>query len=360
MICWSRVVPFIIIILYFSLKIINYIWKRNALTRQVRLLNGDDRWDEKYIKLNEWLMKKIGREKDFNVRNERGIDPSPSSCRELALLVSESQKDRVDVCQEMSRDVCGLDSRLMEKVVIPRGEKTSFVSANGMHLIPGETYCVFKRPPLLKSNVVECNERWGYWKYSPIQDRWVCHSKLPGIYDAEKDAFTPCSSGGGRFTIDDRVVPPEILATRYEPRDFYDVEFQKRCGCRCNGDAGYVFVPEKSRTTCFKDPCRAALPPFSAAVGYAHDTKTCECGDYFTNQFNDKRQPCTACPYDRPQYDANNYTLTVYVKCGSGKDDLFPCESAEDEIRGCRKAIVRVKPREKMTDDETFEERMFW
>ena len=365
MLCWPRIIPFIFLIIYFLYKVSDYIIKRNALKKYNRLLDGDDRWDDDYIKLNKWLMKKISEENEKKTEDSKNDNEfflssssfSPSLCREMALLVPENQRSDKNICQEMSRDVCGIDSQLMEKIVIPIDEKTNFISANGMHLLPGETYCVFKKPPL--NSKVKCNENWGYWNYSPIQDRWVCRSKVPGIYNAEKDEFSPCK-GGGKFVIDNIVVSPKELANEYKPQQFYDVEFQKKCGCICDNYKGYIFVPEISRTTCFKDPCRASLPPFSAAPGYKHKTGECHCGDFFTNLFNDKKQPCTACPYDRPQYDEKNHTLTVHIKCGNQADDLFPCESYEENIRGCRKAIILVKPLSDKVDNEIFEKRIFW
>ena len=364
MFCWPRIIPFIFLLVYFLFKVSDYIKKRNTLKKYNRLLNGDDRWDEEYIKLNRWLMKKISKDnekegKEFKNKDDSFLSSSisPSLCHELALLVPEHQRLDKNICQEMSRDICGIDSQLIEKIVIPKDEKTNFISANGMHLIPGETYCVFKKPPL-NSNV-KCNEIWGYWNYSPIQDRWVCRSKVPGIYNAEKDEFSPCK-GGGQFAIDNIVVPPEKLANEYKPEQFYDVEFQKRCGCICDNKKGFIFVPEISRTKCFKDPCRASLPPFAAAPGYENETGNCNCGEFFTNLFNDIKQPCTACPFDRPQYDEKNHTLTVYIKCGNETDDLFPCDSYEDNIRGCRKAIILVKPLLEKMNDEIFEQRIFW
>ena len=417
MICWSRVIPFIILIMYFLWQIFNYIDKRKKLKKYSQLLQVDDRWDEKYIKLNQWLMKKIIRENEME--NSLGIINSddnihdidkqlaikspfqesmtsslPSStsslCRELAFLVPESSSSTNDndICSEMAREVCGIDSQFVEKITIPEGIKTNFVAANGMHLLSGETYCIFNKPPLnslsSSSSSIQCNERWGYWKFSPILDRWVCHSKVPGVYNAEQDEFSPCKAGGGKFVIDNIEVSPESLATDYDPRQFYDVEFQKRCGCICDEKMGYIFVPEKSRTTCYRDPCRAALPPFSAAPGYVRETGYCDCGNFFTNLFDDNKQPCTACPYERPQYDEKNHTLTVFIKCGGNKnsffhnddddnndddDDnyLFPCESDEDKLRGCRKAIFRVKPmgiinsENKIEEaEEVFENRIFW
>ena len=390
MICWSRVVPFLILMLLFLWQISFYIDNRKKLKEYSQLLRGDDRWNERNIKLNRWLIKRINQENEKkrnkiradkdNNEDEEGMGfleedtVSAERCRELALLVPENHTFDEDICAKMTRDVCGIDSQFVEKITIPDGEKTNFIAANGLHLLAGETYCVFKKPPLSSysysssssSLSVKCDERWGYWKYSPIQDRWVCHSKVPGIYDAEKDQFSPCSAGGGKFVIDNVQVSPEQLAKEYEPRHFYDVDFQKRCGCVCNEKMGYIFVPEKSRTTCFKDPCRAALPPFSAAPGYARDTGNCDCGKFFTNLFNDAKQPCTACPFDRPQYDEKEHTLTVFIKCGNNDEDydyLFPCESDEDKLRGCRKAVVRVKPMgnlDKKKKRETFEDRMFW
>lgn len=391
------------LITYFLWQITNYIANRKKLKKYSQLLQVDDRWDEEYIKLNKWLFEIIDQEKEIRknfhdknnnndkINDQLKISPffetlssSSSSplCRELALLVPDdiasNEENNKNICAEMTREVCGLDSQFVEKIKIPEN-KSDFIAANGMHLLSGETYCIFKKPPLnslsSSSSSVKCNERWGYWKFSPVQDRWLCHSKVPGIYNAERDEFSPCKAGNGKFIIDNIEISPEQLETEYEPRQFYDIEFQKRCGCLCDEKMGYIFVPDKSRTTCFKDPCRSALPPFSAAPGYVNETGHCDCGIYFTNLFNDKKQPCTACPFDRPQYDEKNHILTVFIKCGNKDSYLFPCESDEDEIRGCRKAIIQVKPmerksneddsnekekREKIIIEETFEERMFW
>ena len=367
MICWHQFILFVILILCFCLKILDYIIKRNVLKKYTLLLDGDYRFDDEYININKWLKKKIMEKHSNNEEEqeeEETFTTSITTCRELALLVPENRINEINICKKLGRRACGLDSKFLEMVHIPlpTDDKTipiTYLSANGMHLVPGKSYCIFKKPPL--NSTINCNEKWGFWKYSPVQDRWVCHSKVPGIYDSERDEFRPCNAGGGQFIIDNVVVPSQTLANDYQPEQFYDVDFQKRCGCICNKQLGYIFNPQKSLTTCYKDPCLIGLPPFSFAPGFDHMTGECRCGKYFTNIFNDNNKPCTACPFDKPHYDEKSNLLTIFIRCGKGREDLFPCESDEDEIRGCMKALVKVKPiSQSDIDDDEFRKRVFW
>lgn len=339
----------------FCLKIFHYIHRRNILKKYTKLLDGSGRFEENYVDINRWL-KRIAKDDAFQDRGRRPLQEL-ISCRDLALLIPEQNINDKNICKELGREWCGYDSRLLEKVRIPADDaKTPIIAANGMHLIPGRSYCIFRGPPL--NPEIKCNDRWGYWKYCPLRDRWVCHSRVPGIYDAERDEFNPCSAGEGKFTIDDQIVTPEELASNYDPEQFFDPTFQERCGCRCNRRAGYIFNPQKSRTTCYKDPCLLQLPPHSMAEGFDEETGECRCGEYFFNLFQDQRQACTACPFDTPQYDEKSKTLTIFVKCGPG--DLFPCETYEDEMRGCMKALIKVKPLDDEIEDKSFAGRVFW
>ena len=382
--CIVYYIPLIISIIFFLWNIMRYIYYRYIFFKYIKILDGDERWDETYVNINKWL-EYIKTDKD-TIEYNHYISSKKSHlgnsinnnntlpCQNMALYVPRENISIPSICRKMSRDFCGVDSRSMKLVNIPH-DKT-FIAASGMHLLPGESYCVYKKPPISNDDR-NCNETWGFWKYSPTQDMWRCHSKVPGIYDAERDKFNPCQreDKNGKFTIDNVVFSPDEIEKNLNPSDFYSMEFQLKCGCLCDKQKGYIFNPKLSRTSCYKDPCLTALPPFSAADGYDLKTGNCNCGSYFTNMFDDKRQPCTACPYNRPSYDPKTKIMTIYIKCFKESDikeignnpnkninnifGIFPCVTEEDKIRGCTKAVIRVNPN-KNGDFASFYDRVFW
>lgn len=379
--CYVYKTTLIITILFIIWILVTYIYYRIILLKYIKVLDVDDRWDKTYVKINKWIQETINDDNNNNNKN--------SPCQNMALHIEPRDIGNEFICKEMAEKICGIDSNAMKRVNIPPSSKTTFVAANGMHLIPGESYCVYKKPPLVNDNR-NCNEIWGYWKYCPINDYWICHSKVPGVYDATRDEFNPCQREDkfGKFMIDGRVVSPDEIEKNYEPSDFYSLDFQMKCSCECNVARGFVFNPLKSRTMCFKDPCKSNLPPFSAVKGFDVNSGHCDCQPYFKNLFGDETQPCTACPYNRPEYDREKNIVTVYLKCfnedyeGDDDDDdiknekigLVPCITQEDKIRGCAKARIYVKPsnnnnnnyskqdddKEEGGDDLKFYDRVFW
>ena len=195
----------------------------------------------------------------------------------------------------------------------------------------------------------------------------MCKSKVPGVYNALQNRFDPCrreDPSGVLYFKNEKIVD---IPTRFTPEEFYSVDFQKEFRCECS--PGFVFQPELSRTTCFKDPCLFNLPPSAAAPGYDKKTGECDCGKFFTNLYpNNKFSPCATCPQGAaPSYDRKTNMLTFYVKCrkdDNNDDDnentaVLPCITTEDKMRGCVKAKVKVKP-VKNPDKMSFEQLIFF
>lgn len=369
--CHLYLLPFLIYLLIFSWVTIRYIFIRSIFLSYIKKLGGDEIWNQEYVDLNYWL-KGLEDTRDYMINENDSGNP----CEKAVIHVPPQNRDNPTICRALSRKVCGVDSKTMMLVQIPEDETITFFAANGMQLLPGEAYCVYKVPPPFESNNQRrCHETWGFWKYSPIHDRWMCYSKVPGVYNAETNKFDPCQRENkkGKFLVKGKVVANEDIEIKFSPEDFHSLEFQSQCECECNKFEGLIFNPALSRTSCFKDPCLAELPIYAAAPGFNTDTGNCDCGAFFTNLFNDPKFPCTACPYDWPVYDKETHTLTIYVKCyneeergkrhGAARFGLIPCQTDEEKIKGCTKAILRVKPMSKRYDnisEENFEERVFW
>ena len=310
----------------------------------------------------------------------------PNWCKGLVLRIPSSKvnhsiddndDDDEGICNELGGRLCsGIE---MKRVDIPHTFKTEIYSSNGFRLHPGQSYCLFKQPPLLETTATAtamCDDVWGFWKYSPIYERWLCTSKVPGIYNAKTNKFDACERDdpSGKLLFDGRIID-DFKSLDLVPEDFYSEEFQKRFECDCPS-SGYLSKPELSRTFCFRDPCTLSLPVHAYAPGYDEDTGNCDCGQHFMNMYNSQAYPCTACPFNFPDYNPDTHTLSVFIKCYNNDNKytdefgLFPCHSQEDKIRGCMKARVKVKfiPEEEKNINTTntnsssvsFEDRIFF
>ena len=334
-------------------------YKRKLIRTYINSLNVDDPWERSYVDLNKWL-KTLDSKTIFN--DDLGKE-NPCKTTNTAIYVTPEQRTLPSICKKLSRKYCKKDTNDMILIDVP--EKSNFYASNGMQLLPGESYCIYK--PLTTQKHKKCNETWGFWKYSPVEEKWVCYSKVPGIYNAKIDKFDPCQREheNNQFLIDDKPVLPNEIPNKFSPEDFYSTQFQLRCKCRCDKNQGYIFNPKLSRTSCYKDPCLLELPPFAAANGLNIKTGDCECGQFFSNLFNNPKNPCTACPYDRPSYDPKKFELTVYIKCYNENEintekrfGIIPCQTPEDKIRGCTKAIIKVKH---ITNNNiSFTDRIMW
>ena len=309
---------FVMIIVFCKLTI-DYIYQR----KNYAIIDDDDYNDNdvKRFNMHAWL------------RNNNGNHfERKALCKGMVI---EANDDGEESCSDISKKLCNSNVN-MRKVKIPRDLKIDIYSDNGSKLIRGKTYCIYKKPPLTSS---VCHESWGFWQYSLKYEKWLCKSKVPGIYNSKTNRFDEaCSNGKLKFEDTEYVVNDDI-PKRFTPEQFYSTEFQKKFSCECS--EGYVFNPDLSRTTCFEDPCKANLPPFAAARGYDKTTGECDCAPYFTNLFpNNLKSPCTACPLGSPSYDPKTRLLTVYIKCNAH----FPCVTREDKLRGCTQAYLKVKP----------------
>ena len=253
-------------------------------------------------------------------------------------IVIEIDKEKANnTCNELSQNLC--DGKvLLKKVTIPVDSIIDFYSHSGYKLTKGQSYCIYKPPPVASKG---CNETWGFWKYSLKYEMWRCKSKVPGVYNEELNTFDPCSQGQGHLFYSNHYLPNDHIEKSFYPERFYSLDFQRKFRCEC--PRGYISRPELSRTTCFKDPCLINLPPNAYAGGYDEKTGNCNCGPFFKNLYPDNlKSPCTMCP-DAPIWDHINNNLTIYVKCG-GENDRFKCKTEEDKLRGCLKTILKVKP----------------
>ena len=288
------------------------------------------------IMTEEWLNK--------NANSNQIDDKNNELCKGMVIEVD----DNVDNCRHISRDLCnGIVT--MKKITIPSNSKIDFYSESGVKLVGGKSYCVYKPPPPFFNNN-NCNESWGFWQYSLKNEQWQCKSKVPGIYNSNTNRFNPCSKG--ELLFNNKLLPNDKIPRLASPEYFFDPKYQKKFTCKC--PPGYVFRKDLSRTSCFKDPCLANLPPHAKAPGYDVKTGNCLCGTFFTNLRPDNlKSPCTACP-EAPSWNPDSNLLSIYVKCNSH----FPCITIEDKMRGCVKATVKVKPIT-VTDETTFEDLIF-
>ena len=329
----------IIFILFFCLYNFQYIYQRYK-ERQLLLLNNNNNNNDNnnnnnlsmHYDINDWIKYNynlIQRDDDDNMGNiSTTVDKS--LCKGIAIKIDED----TDTCNDLSQTLCE-GKILLKKITIPVNSTIDFYSHSGYKLSKGSSYCVYKPPP----DVNDCDETWGYWKYSLKYEMWQCKSKVPGIYNAEKNVFDPCQKGKGSLYHRGHYFPRNFIPTHFSPEDFYSIKFQRQFECDC--PRGYISKPELSRTTCFKDPCLIDLPPNAEAVGYDVKTGNCQCRPYFYNSYPDNlKSPCTMCP-DAPVWDDRNNVLNIYVKCG--ENHKFKCLTEEDKIRGCVITKLGVK-----------------
>ena len=338
---------------FFNINTIIYIYKRfqeNKTFLEKNNKNDDDDDISQYFDINEWL-------KNNNNNNliERDLnDNDIELCKGMVIEIDNDKED----CNEVSKDLC--DGKIMfKKITIPLYSNIDFYSHSGYKLNKGQSYCIYKPPPNLLSNNTDakCDETWGFWQYSSKYERWQCKSKVPGIYNPIENKFNPCSKGKGQlFYQDDGYIANHTIPIKFNPEQFYSLDFQNKFQCVC--PKGYISRPDISRTTCFKDPCLISLPPNAVADGYQKETGNCHCSPYFTNLYPDNpKSPCTTCP-NGPSWDSNLNILTIYVKCG--EKEKFPCLTVEDQIRGCIKATIKVKPILDKSKNTVFEDLIFF
>lgn len=362
----------LITILSFCKSTIMYIRNRAAITRTVEILKNDAQKDDddknsSLMNLDSWI-----------IDNSSKLSRTPQSgmdlkwCKELVLEIDLEEEennddynyndDDEDICDKLGGRLC--ENVKYSRIDIPPHSKTTFYTSNGSILFPGHSYCLYKQPPVTQSEH-HCDSIWGFWVYSPKYERWLCQSRVPGIYNAASNTFdneTLCGKHG-QLLFDGNPINIDAQTT-FTPDQFYSPAFQERFSCDC--PRGYIFDPERShnsRTTCLKDPCLTGLPPNAAAKGSKGGGK-CDCGPYFYNINGDETFPCTSCPSNTPQYDAKNHTLTLFIKCKKkDRDDdfgLIPCETEDEYITGCKKVTLKVKPLPHRETEYAFEDRIFF
>ena len=358
-----------LILLSFLIIVCQYVIRRRKLALMISYNNSnndddddeeddDDGKDNNIDEENDIIERLVVQQGKNNQQNRSISDPE--WCKSLILQIPSSKVNDKDICNELGGRLCsGFE---MKRINIPESFKTDIFSSNGFKLHPGQSYCVYKQPPTNSNN---CDDVWGFWIYSPVYERWLCKSKVPGIYNSKTNTFDACQrhDPNGRLLFDGQFVD-DFKKLSLVPEDFYSEEFQTRFECHCP-TSGYISRPELSRSVCFRDPCTLSLPIHAVAPGYDKITGNCDCGKHFVNMFNDESYPCTACPYSFPDYDADTSTLSIFIKCFNEDSDklfgLFPCQSQEDKIRGCMKAQLKVKAlKDSGKDNTTFEERIFF
>lgn len=350
----------VLIICLFSLSTIRYIRKRETITKTVEGLQENAHeptvsFSSSFMNLDSWIddnSTKLSR------MNESGRDES--WCKELVLEIHDGKDntDQDDICDQLGGRVC--TNVKYSRIDIPANSKTTFYTSNGSILFPGHSYCLYKQPPIMHS-AEHCDNTWGFWVYSPKYERWVCQSRVPGVYNGATHNFNNLCGTHGQLLFDGK--PTDISSSSsFTPNQFYSQQFQERFSCDCG--PGYIFDPQRSKTTCFKDPCLIGLPSHAAAKGYNKEKGgTCDCGPYFYNINGDETFPCTACPYNSPEYDTKNNTLTVFIKCKTeGESDfgVIPCETEQENILGCKKVVIKVKLLSKRVEEYSFEDRIFF
>lgn len=354
----------IIIVLYFCISTIKYIRHRTAITKTVEALkntNNDYNDCNSLINLDSWIIENS----DKLSRTSANLEMNTNWCKELVLEINQStindNIDDINICDKLGGRIC--QNVKYTRVDIPEDSSVEFYASNGTILLPGCSYCLYKQPPVTQSGN-HCDEIWGFWVYSQKYERWMCQSRVPGIYNAATHSFQGDKVCGkaGQLLFDGTPINLNEDISSFSPEQFYSEEFQERFSCEC--PKGYIFHPEKSRTTCFKDHCLASLPPHAAAKGYIREGEKCDCGPFFHNINGDETFPCTACPVNTPQYDEKNHTLTVFIKCkkrlNSNDFGLIPCETEEENIFGCKKVIIKVKPLLRNEKEYSFEDRIFF
>lgn len=339
----------VITILSFCISTIKYTRNRLAITRTVKEAKHVEEEENSpfssLLNLDSWIIDNSS--KISRITDSGGVDEN--WCKELVLEIEnpdDDDDDDQDICDKLGGRLC--ENVKYSRIDIPPNSKTTFYTSNGTILLPNHSYCLYKQPPLVQS-ANHCDDVWGFWVYSPKYERWMCQSRVPGIYNAATHTFDNLCD---QLLFDGEPMTRRIDS--FTPEQFYSVSFQERFSCDC--PKGYIFDPERSRTSCFKDPCLTGLPPHAAANGY--NDGTCDCGPYFYNINGDETFPCTACPYNTPQYDEKNNTLTIFIKCD--KFGLIPCDTEEEYILGCKKVVIKVKLLREKEEEYSFEDRIFF
>ena len=347
----------IIILIIFCVITVKYIYERihnNNNEYNYNDIYDDDDDDEKnYNNIENLLLVKPNSK--FNIKRSfiNNKQNTSTICKGMAIEIDDDNQN----CNAISQKVCDGDVNL-KRITIPLDSNIDVYSHWGNKLTKGKSYCIYKPPPNIVSynNTNKCDETWGFWQYSLTYERWLCKSKVPGIYNAQENIFDPCTKG--ELLYDDKIYDVNNIPINFIPENFYDNNFQRKFSCRCK--KGYIFLPHISRTTCFKDPCLANLPPnVEDAEGYDVKTGNCRCGQYYKNLFHENfKSPCTACPVGAPTYDHTTNMLLIYIKCKRhNKDDgIFPCKTIEDKATGCIKGYVKVKPMKESSDNYSFKE----
>ena len=359
-------------IVYFCRSTVEYIHKRYIENEKIQNIlsssvDDDDDDDDDIIMtqkstiqdIDKWLKNfylLINNNNNNNNKENNSNSNNNNLCKTKVIQISDKDKDNNSICDELSQSLC--DNRIsLTKITIPSDIKISFYLDSGIKLVNGQSYCMHKPPPplLSSSSLSVCNEVWGFWQFSQKYEIWMCKSKVPGIYNAEKNSFDDACKPGALF-YDKHLIENISLEN---PESFYSTEYQNKFTCNC--PKGYIFKPELSRTTCFKDPCLSLLPrnPFMVK-GYNHETGNCECGDYYYNlDSNNPKSICTPCP--TPIYNPIDNTLKLYIKCGP--NESFPCITYEEKTNGCKETRIKIKPiiiSQHDDDDTVFEELVFF
>ena len=361
----------LIIVLYFCYFTVKYIRKRrliretiqNSIMRESKMDHEEERGEASdFPDLNSYINENSGKivrfindeEEEERIPDEKDPAQMETWCKELVLEIADTQDQSDDICEKLGGRLCQTVD--LKRVDIPPSTKATFLTSNGTQLLPGHSYCLYKQPPVSQSSY-ECDEKWGFWVFSHKYERWMCESLVSGIYNAKTNAFNdPCQHGNLLF--DNEMITRDSVKDRFNPQDFYSTQFQERFSCRC--EKGYIFDPKKSRTKCIRDPCLLGLPRHAAARGYNPETEECECGEFFFNIDGNETFPCTSCPSNNPHFDPSTNILTVYLRCkkkGETQGALLPCRTEEENLLGCIKATLKVKP---MNQEGTFEDRIFF
>ena len=337
-ILWSFILLIIMIIIIFCKQTIIYINQR--IKNKEKTAN----YDVSVYDMQKWF------KNELNAEEEKNWDKL-SLCKTRIMRIQDKDIQNENICNQMSKVLC--DGKVnLTKITIPTDSKISFYFDSNIKLVNGQSYCMHKPPPPLLSNITTtttaCNEVWGYWQFSQKYEHWMCKSKVPGIYNAAKNVFDACRPG--RLYYNNRYIRDVSQKT---PETFYSIEEQKKFYCDC--PHGYISIPELSRTTCFKDPCFKLLPHNPFAKGYNKKTGECDCGEYYSHvDVDNLKSICTACP--TPVYDSTNNTLKLYIKCGN--NEVFPCVTSEELVKGCKEATLKIKPQN--TSSSSFENLIFF
>ena len=330
----------LVTIISFCISTIRYIVYRQNITNTIKAFNkreNDHANPPPLVNLDSWIS-------DNSDKLSRKLPENENWCKELVLEITNESD-----CNELGGRLC--ENIKYSRVDIPADMDTTFYTSNGTMLLPGHSYCIHREPPITQSQY-HCDNTWGFWVYSAKYERWMCQSRVPGIYNAATNQFENACGKHGQLLFDGKPIRIDFNSD-FKPRDFYSQEFQNRFSCQC--PKGYIFDGERSRTTCFRDPCLKELPPYASATGYVDGGK-CECGPHFFNIGGNESFPCTACPSNVPLYDEKTNILTIFVKCN--EFGVMKCDTEEEKITGCKKIYIKVKGLKEPV--ESFEDRIFF